>query len=145
MANNDGYALTWESEVENDSQFQLLNPGDAEFEVTDFQRGTNNKFGCPQAELKLKVTTGEGSTVIKENLILHSSMEWKICEFLRGIGQRKHGERVHPNWAKVVGAKGRCKINVREYEKDGEKRKINGVEKYYDAAEPAKPEPEPSF
>jgi len=138
-------AYGWEDSIENDSSNELLPAGEGSFEVVDFQRGTSNKWNCPQAELKIKVTTPDGTTAIKENLPLCDKFEWKMCEFFRAIGQRKHGERFKPQWNKLVGSKGKCKINVREYEKDGEKKKINGIEKYIDPAPETQKQEEPSF
>ena len=77
--------------------------------------------------------TPGGTASVKYDLILWSSLEWKISEFFRAIGQKKHGEKLRPQWGAVVGSKGRGRFKPREYDKkDGSKSKVNDVEKFYD-------------
>jgi len=136
--NNTGYELGWESSIENDGpDFVLLPSGDYDFTVTGFERGRYGGGGklppCNKAILTIAIEGDQGTTYIKHNLFLHSSLEGLLCEFFTSIGQRKHGERMTMNWGAVQGAKGRCKVGVRTYKNnDGEEITINDIKKFYE-------------
>ena len=92
---------------------------------------------CNKATLNLTVNTPEGTANVKYDLILWSSLEWKISAFFRAIGQKKNGEAFVPRWNQVVGAGGRAHFKPRKYtNKDGEERTVNDVASFYDAAQP---------
>ena len=102
-------------------EFVLLPEGKYDFEVTGFERqrytpGANSRMpACPMALLKLRVSSELGTATVEERLYLHSSAEWKLCQFFTAIGQRSRGERLVPNWRAVLGAKGRCEVTVRQW------------------------------
>lgn len=127
--------LGWEEEIENDgNDFVLLDEGIYPFQVTKFERsrskGSDKLPPCNMAVLTIRV---DGQTTITENLILHSKMEWKLCQFFTSIGARKHGEKMRMNWSKVTGATGRCKIIVEDFVgKDGKPRQTNRIDKFLD-------------
>lgn len=137
-------AFEWNDTIQNDSSFTLLPAGDYDFEVESFERarhtpGPNSKLPpCNKAVLKIRVgTTGE-STTVTHNLFLHSRCEGMLCEFFTAIGQRRHGEQLQMNWNLVTGARGRCKVGVREYTKqDGSIGQANEIKKFYEPS--AKP------
>lgn len=138
--NNDPHELDWDDEIENDGgQFVLLEEGDYNFTVTNFERGRfpgSKQDGkippCNKATLTLTVQTTEGEASVKYDLILWSTLEWKISEFFRAIGQKKHGEAFRPNWSRITGAQGRAHFKPRTYQKDGEDRQTNDVKRFYD-------------
>lgn len=135
--NTQPHELGWDDEISNEGQFVLLEDGDYNFTVKDFERarfpGSAKIPPCNKAALTLSVNTPDGEATIKYDLILYSSLEWKLCEFFRAIGQKKHGEKVAMNWSRVKGARGRARITTREYtKKDGSTGKANDVEKFYD-------------
>jgi hypothetical protein len=142
MAEDQGYAFDWDSEIENDgNEFVLFPACEAIIEVVEMERAvvSNGKYtGSPMAKLKLRATHPEhGTTTINENLILHSNMEWKMCQFFTCIGQRQHGEKLRPRWQEVVGSTGRVKVLVDEYQatdKAGNKvvRQNNKIDKWMD-------------
>ena len=136
----DGYEIDWNSTIENDGEERtLLDEGDYYFEVTKFERGrsqgSNKLPPCPMAMLTLRVTdpaTGAATTII-DNLVLHSNLEWKLAQFFRSIGQKKHGEPLRPNWNTVEGSRGRCHVYIDEFKgRDGDTKKNNKIGKYLD-------------
>ena len=135
----DGYEMDWNSTIENDGEdYTLLDEGDYCFEVTKFERGRSQGGKlppCPMAMLTLRVTdpaTGAATTII-DNLVLHSNLEWKLAQFFRSIGQKKHGEPLRPNWNTVEGSRGRCHVYIDEFKgRDGDTKKNNKIGKYLD-------------
>ena len=137
--------MNWDDTISNESQFVLLPAGIYDFKVTGFERawfdGSDKIEPCPKAVLELTIEAPQGTTTIKENLLLSSKVEWKLCSFFRSIGQKKHGVQFKMDWSKVLGAKGRAEIEVNEYDgNDGTKKKNNKVKAYIDAPdEPQEP------
>lgn len=150
--NLQGRALDWDDEISLDSPEYITIPeGEYDFTVTGFERGRyqpgpNAKLpSCNMAQLTIEVQTPDGLCVpVRDRLFLHSSTEGFLCEFFTAIGQRRHGERVRMNWGAVLGSRGRARVGVRTYQKDGETRTINEIKKYLEpkdlpAAPPAPP------
>ena len=133
-----GRELGWEDEISNDSpEYITLPEGEYDFTVTGFERGRyqpgpKSKLPpCNMATLTIEVQTPDGLCVpVRDRLYLHSSTEGFLSEFFTSIGQRRPGERVRMNWAAVVGARGRAKVGVRNYQKDGDSRTINEIRRY---------------
>lgn len=148
MSENNNIAMSWDSEIENDSSFTLLPEGDYDFIITDFERkrfeGSAKMSACPQAALSVKLfdraDPSKGSTTVTHNLYLNYKCEGLLCEFFTAIGDRKHGEKLKPNWNAVVGKGGRCKVIVHEWTstKDGSKKQSNEIKRFY------KPEEKPA-
>lgn len=135
--NNTPHELGWDDEITSDSSYVLLDEGDYEFTVTAFERarfpGSTKIPPCNKAVLTLLVESPGGSASVKHDLILYSTMEWKLSEFFRAIGQKKHGEPLRPRWNELVGSRGRAHFKPRTYtKKDGSEGKVNDVEKFYD-------------
>ena len=135
---NDAHEIGWGDQiVADDGEFLLLDEGDYDFTVTAFERGRfpgSAKIpACNKAVLTLTVQTQKGEANTKYDLILWSSLEWKISEFFRAIGQKKSGEAFVPGWNEVVGSKGRAHFKPRKYLKNGEERQVNDISKFYDA------------
>lgn len=132
------HELGWDDEISNDSgSFVLLEEGDYTFTVTAFERGRfpgSTKIPpCNKAVLTLTVDSPQGQASVKYDLILYSTLEWKLSEFFRAIGQKKHGEPLRPRWNELVGSRGRGHFKPRTYtKKDGNEGKANDVEKFYD-------------
>lgn len=132
------HEIGWGDQISVDGeQFVVLEEGDYDFTVTGFERGRfpgSAKIpGCNKAVLTLTVNTPEGTANVKYDLILWSSLEWKISAFFRAIGQKKSGEAFVPRWNQVIGSKGRAHFKPRKYTKDGEERMANDVASFYDA------------
>lgn len=128
--------LSWDDEIEKDSDFILLPEGDYDFTVESFERGrhpgSEKLPACNKAILKLRVDSEEGSVIITHNLFLHTRTEGMVSAFFTSIGQKKKGEKMRMNWNAVIGAKGRCRISQRVWKgNDGEERKSNDIKKFY--------------
>lgn len=122
----------WEDYVEEDSKFVLLEPGEYNFTVKKFERGTSRQ-GNKKATMTLEVGDGNQTTIVKDDISLLKTAEWKISEFFRSVGLKKHGEKVQMRWNETVGLSGRCSVSIREYEKrDGSTGKINDIDTYLD-------------
>ena len=135
---DNGYELGWDAEIENEgSEFVVVEPGDYDFTVINFERGrfqgSTKMPPCNQAKLTIRLDVPEGTCEIKHNLFLHSKTEWKLCEFFTAIGQRQSGQRVAMNWNAVVGSRGRCKVSKRSFvsNKDGKTLWANDIDKFY--------------
>lgn len=132
------HELGWEDEISNDSgNHLLLEEGDYEFTVTGFERarfpGSAKIPPCGKAVLTLEVVTGQGAASVRYDLILFSTLEWKLSEFFRAIGQKKPGEALRPRWNELVGSRGRARFKPRAYiNKNGEERQVNDVVRFYD-------------
>lgn len=130
--------MNWDSYIENEgTQVITLPEGDYDFTVTKFERGEHPGSAkvprCPKAILELTVEVPSGRSIVKENLLLDESVEWKLCAFFRSIGQKQHGTGITMNWDKVLGAKGRAHLIVNEWTgNDGETRTNNRVDRFLD-------------
>lgn len=129
--------LNWDDEISNESEFVVLPAGDYDFEIMNFERsrskGSESIPASNMAIIDVKITDGKQSATVKDYLVLHSKLEWKLSQFFRAIGQKKQGESVRMNWSKVIGSKGRCKVTVEKYRNDkGEEKESNKIAKYYD-------------
>lgn len=132
-------ALDWNSEISNESEFVLLPEGEYTFKVTKFEKawfaGSAKVGACPKAELELTINSPMGTTTIKENLLLSETVEWKLCEFFRCIGQKVHGKGITMNWDAVLGATGKALIYVNTFMGNkGEPVQNNKVKTYLDPA-----------
>lgn len=141
--------LGWNDEISNDgNEFVLLEPGEYRFEVKTFERarhtGSAKLPACNKAVLSFAILDESGNvlaTIQKHNLFLHSKTEGMVCAFFRAIGARKHGEKLKMDWNTVIGACGRCVIEIKELDstkKPGEKFKMNQIKRFLDAPEESK-------
>lgn len=137
-----GKELDWNDKIENDgSEYMLLQAGDYDFEITDFERarhgGSEKLPPCNKAVLSVKITAPDGqSTTIKHNLFLHSNCEGILSAFFRSIGQKKKGEPLHMNWNAVIGARGRCKVGIHNWKNtNGDDMQSNQIKRFYEPVE----------
>lgn len=122
----------WEDEIEKESEFVLLPAGNYKFKVESFERSRSKGEGklppCNMAIIKIRVDGDNNqSALITYNLVLHSSLEWKISEFFAGIGQKKKGEKTRMNWQFVPGSTGTCEIGIKTYNGN----EYNEIKKFY--------------
>lgn len=142
MSENEERVLGWDDEISNDDQggFEVVPPGTYPFEIVNLRRGQHQPSSsgklpaCPKAELTVRLYPQNGDYAdVKHNLFLHSRCEGMLCAFFLSIGHRKHGEPLRPDWARVIGSRGWCKVAIRDWtSKDGEKRQSNDIKAFLD-------------
>jgi len=138
MENNQNMLMDWNDSLESDGkEFITLDEGDYNFTVIKFERGHHNGSEkvppCNKAIITVAVDTDAGRAIVKFDLILYRTLEWRISSFFRCIGQKKHGERLVMDWNKVVGSVGRAHFKPRTYTNNyGEEKVANDVDKFYD-------------
>ena len=148
---NSNMFLDWDDTIESDGQeFVILEEGDYNFTVTDFERGRfpgGAKIPpCNKAALTLQVKTPDGVAICRTDLLLYKTMEWKLSAFFRYIGQKKHGERLVMDWNRVIGSRGRAHFKPRTYtDRDGNERQANDLDRFYDWDEKFFPAEESQF
>ena len=109
---NTDRALSWDDEFTNEQQeFVLLPEGDYAFEVTGMERarfeGSAKLPPCSMAKLTLKIFGGaKGDTTVTDRLYLHTKTQGLLG-----------AETFRPRWNEVVGARGWCRLGIREYTK----------------------------
>lgn len=136
--NNENMVMDWNDSIENDGQeFVLLPEGDYNFVVTNFERGRfpgGPKIpACNKATITVQINAKEGVSVVKFDLFLYRSVEWRISAFFRCIGQKKAGEKLVMNWNTVIGSKGRAHFKQRTYTNSyGEDKTINDLTNFID-------------
>ena len=133
----DNEEMGWDDTISEEQTFVLLPEGEYNFTVKDFRRDRYQprKGGklpaCNKAVLTIEIDGGEnGRTTLEHNLFLHKKTEGLLSAFFLSIGQKKHGEPLRMNWAAVPGSRGRCRVRVREYEYQGEKRARNEISRF---------------
>lgn len=134
--NVDG-CLGWDDVIEKDDQQYPKLEGEYNFTVTAFERGrfpgSAKLPPCNKATLTLSVPSDQGTATVYTDLIMHTSLEWKISGFFRSLGMKKHGERLKMDWGAVVGKQGRAKFYQRPYKtQSGEERTANDIDKFID-------------
>ncbi|MBR2675227.1 MAG: DUF669 domain-containing protein [Mogibacterium sp.] len=114
---NGGTSLDWNSEISSKVIFEFI-PGEYEFEVIDFQRGTHpgsEKLPtCPKAIIKLRLSYRGSTLDVDKHLFLHSKMEGLLSDFFISIGLMNKGESLEMDWNNIVGKKGRATFHNRE-------------------------------
>lgn len=75
----------------------------------------------------LTVHVPEREVTIRENYVLHTSLEWKLSELFRGVGLKKEGEELRMDWSALPGKTARAKIGLKPGIKDPNK-KFNYIE-----------------
>ena len=141
--------LGWDDEIQNDEAGarEVIPPGDYPFEIVDlkrerhFPKPSGKLPECNKAVVTVRIYHAPGDSVdIPHNLFLHSRCEGMLCAFFKAIGHRKHGEPLKPDWSRVVGSCGTCRVTTREYvNKDGQKGQSNDIKAFLDPAKFAPP------
>ncbi len=132
--------LDWNDTIKNeDRPFVILPEGNYPFRVISIEKarhtpGPQGKLPpCNKAVLTVRLTAPDGATAdVRHNLFLHSSQEWKLCEFFTAIGARRKGEPLRMNWNAVPGASGQCHVQRRAFtRRDGTTGESNEISRFY--------------
>lgn len=121
---SEGKIYDWnEGTIENPNEggggYTLLPPGIYPFKITRFERGEYPGSAkippCKKAIVYMELDGGpHGKVEVKDDLILYSTLDWKLCEFFKGIGDRKSGDPLKMNWMGITGKTGHCKLINKE-------------------------------
>lgn len=138
----EGREFEWDDTIENDGKdFEPLPEGDYSFTIDKIERGRSKGEGklppCNMAIVYFIIHGADRDVEIRENYVLHSSLEWKLSELFRGIGLKKKGEQLRMNWNLVPGSTGRCQV-TQELGLKNPEQKFNRIKKVYDKEEGAK-------
>lgn len=131
-----GRELGWDDEISVEStNFTVLQPGEYEFTVTNFERSRHNGSAklppCNKAVVTMTFESPEGVSTIKENFFMYSTCEGLISNFMIAIGLKKEGEPTRMNWPATIGRKGRAKLGIRTYTgNDGTERQANEIKNF---------------
>lgn len=141
--------FSWDDEIANEgTPFRVLPQGDYAFTIVSFVQARHQPReggklpACNKAVLTVRVQdpTDGAEVDLPYNLFLHSSQEWKLCEFFMGIGQKKKGEPLRMRWNEVVGSTGQCHVSVRKFTgRDGEERERNEITRWYEKPQAVAP------
>ena len=129
--------LDWNDEIIDESgSFDPLPEGDYRFTVAKVERARSQGKGklppCNMAKVTLTVHGEAYDREITENLLLHTSVEWKLSQFFLAIGLKKHDEPLRMNWTAAVGKNGNCRVTQRSYQrKDGGTGTANEIARFY--------------
>lgn len=107
--------LDWDSALPAEpeqAEFTLPDAGDYDFTVESLEK-TFSKSNKKMAKIVITINNGWH---VYDNLVLISSMSWKIAQFFESVGLKKKGEPLSTMpWDAVVGLTGRCKIKHEIY------------------------------
>lgn len=134
---NQNMEMGWDETIVDDGgNYEPIGEGDFLFVVENMERGRfpggSKLSACNKATLTLGVFKSENvKCSMKVDLLLHRQLEWKLSQFFRSIGQKKHGEQLKMDWTQVVGAMGRAHFKPRKWTaKDGSEKFSDDVEKF---------------
>ena len=94
----EGRELGWDDSIKQDSQnFDPIPEGDYNVTIEKYDRSRSKGEGklppCNMAVVYFIVHGPDREITIRENYILHSSLEWKLSELFRGVGlEKKRGK-----------------------------------------------------
>ena len=134
----ENFISSWTWEIKNDGEeIKPMKPGIYPARISRFEQGDHMGSAkippCPKAILTLAVDSGNGPVEVKTTLLVHPRMEWKLSEFFRSIGRKRHGEALRMDWSNLVGQKLLVRIGPRSYVgSDGETHVANNVERFLD-------------
>ncbi len=138
----DSRTMDWNDTIQDDGQeFIILPEGDYTFTVKGFERrhyeGSAKLPPCPMARVTLEIDSEQGVATAITDIKLCRTLEFRISDFFRSIGQKKQGETVKMDWDKVVGARGKAHIRPRKYkDRNGNERIANEVVRFIPCGDP---------
>lgn len=133
----EGRELGWDDSITNDSQ--VLPEGDYNVTIEKYDRSRSNGGKLPPCNMAIVyfIVHAPGRDItIRENYMLHTSLEWKLSELFRGVGLKKEGEELRMDWSALPGKTARARIVVATSRNGNE---YNNIKKLYpkDTSKPA--------
>lgn len=141
----DDYLFDWDDEIQEDSSFRVLEPGDYPFKVLSVEKGRHiQKDGGTAPTCNKAIVTFEvgnpGKTIQRsENFLMYGKMEWKLSEIHAAVGLKGKDEKVKMRWAEMPGKTGMCHVVQVPGEGKNKDKKYNNIDKFYPAWENVKP------
>ena len=130
-----GRELDWNDEIQDDGQdFEPVPAGDYNVTIERFERSRSKGEGklpaCNMAVVYFTVHAPERDVTVRENYILHTSVEWKLSELFCSVGLKKKGEPLRMDWQALPGKTARAKIGLYPGRKNPD-RKYNQIDTLY--------------
>lgn len=138
MAQEEVRELDWDEEIDDGTEYEnvVFPEGDYDFTVKTFKRDKAKESGNNMAVLELEVTDGKKKAIVKDWIVLTTNMKWKIANFFRSVGLKKHGENIKMKWKESIGTTGRCTLSVdTRTSKNGNDYEVNQIKSYLDPVE----------
>jgi len=128
--------IDWDGSIDNDGEpLELLPDGDeVTLVVKEVERGHSKDGTKPQVRIRFLAVSvnGHGQTSVTDYIQMTRKSEWKLSEFFRSLGLRKHGERMRLRWD-LEGMTARATVTVDSFTgRDGDTRMSNKIKKYLD-------------
>lgn len=125
----------WDDTITNESEdFEPLPAGDYDFTIDHFDRSRTSGDGklpaCNMAIVYFTIHGTDRDITVRENYVLHSSMEWKLSQLFRSVGLKKKDEPLKMNWTALPGLRGKAKIKLIPGYKDPTKM-YDAIDKLY--------------
>lgn len=134
---NEFEEIGYEGTIEDEgSDFVLLPEGDYEFTVNKVVRtrheASANLPECNEVDVELTIWGAADKATVTTRFFLVRKFEWKLSQFFRSIGLKKHGEPLVMRW-NIEGFRGKCRVIVNKFQKrDGSgERQNNEIKKFY--------------
>lgn len=125
--------LAFDAAISSESSFTLLDEGEYDYVITKVERtrygGSSNLPACNEVDVTCKISGRQGETTVTTRFFLVRKLEWKLSQFFISLALKKPGEDFVMNW-NITGKRGRCKVGIRTYTKDGEERKANEITEF---------------
>lgn len=127
--------LDWEDSIQKDEGWTELPEGDYDFTIDHFERGRSSGEGklpaCKMAIVYFNVQGPDGQEAqIRENFILHTSLEWKLSQLFRSVGLKQKDEEIRMDWNALPGLTGRAHVTLEPGIKDPSKN-FNRIKELY--------------
>jgi len=137
-------AMEYDGVIDTDDQFVILKKGTYAFKVTSVKKARHDGTGginvvCPKVFVEVEFV--QSGATSREQFFLVQKMKWKLSEFFRSIGLKKHGEPLKMDWDAVTGCTG--KAAVEPYTSSGGKT-YNSVASFLDPPEEKAAEEDPN-
>lgn len=127
-------------------EYKPLPEGTYHFKVTDMTRSVwpdsaKKLHGAKRVELTLRFWNDNGDEGEGDGILtLHPQTNYKVRQFFRSIGCNVvSGQPFVPEWNKVRGAEGLCKVKTRTWKRDDKEYFANSCDEWLEPSAKAQP------